>query len=130
KDKDQVEIGNNIILKAIDVPSHSRGHILLFSEELETTFTGDAIQGIGTKLKSGTIVFPLYDSVEDYLTTLEKLERIDMKYTCTGHLGVLDETEKQMEISRSRQFIENLNDAILSVLKSIRNPLSLHDLAL
>ncbi|MCC2686849.1 MAG: Zn-dependent hydrolase, glyoxylase, partial [Paenibacillaceae bacterium] len=128
-DDDFLVLDRNAGIQCIAVPSHTRGHVLLYQKQLDTAFSGDSIQGGGIALTTGIYVFPLYDSVENYLLSLRKIGDLQAKYVCTGHCGILDREQTESALNESKQFVDTHSQYLLEVLRKSSGPLSLHELA-
>lgn len=128
KDNELIHLDDGTVLHCLPAPSHSKGHIMLLSEQLHSCFTGDAIQGAGTRLASGLSVFPLYSELDEYLATLERIQHLNVEWMCTGHYGVLNKERTSQLIHLSKKFVLLHSEYTRNVLHKSSVPLSLHQI--
>jgi glyoxylase-like metal-dependent hydrolase (beta-lactamase superfamily II) len=88
-----------ISLQVIHTPGHSQGSICLYEPKAKILITGDAIQGRGTPSQG----LPLYDHVNSYLSTLNKLSSLEINLMLTSHYEVLSRDAPQKLIAESRE---------------------------
>jgi len=82
KDGDTISIGDNL-LKCVETPGHSRGHMCLYEPDKKIFFAGDLI------LKEITPGIQLWsdewDPLQEYLDSLDKVRGFDIELILPGH---------------------------------------------
>lgn len=87
-----IDLGG-ITLQIHDVPGHCRGEIAILDEKNGTIYVGDAI---GYKLSDTLILPPFVPPCWDhaaFLSSVEKLRRIDYATLCLAHFGAIGDAE-------------------------------------
>jgi glyoxylase-like metal-dependent hydrolase (beta-lactamase superfamily II) len=69
-------------VEVVHTPGHTDGSICLYAGKRGMLFTGDSVQGRGTVLQSGPLI---YGEVEDYLSSMERLKSLDPKAMLLDH---------------------------------------------
>lgn len=113
-DEDQLDIADGqrfqvegASLRAVYSPGHTQDHMALVLEEEDAMFTGDNILGHGTAV---------FETLEDYLTTLERMQREFGGKAYPGHGPVVENgPAKVQEYLRHRKQRE---DQVVGVLRS------------
>jgi glyoxylase-like metal-dependent hydrolase (beta-lactamase superfamily II) len=133
-DGDSVDVGG-VALRVHDVPGHCTGHIALLDEQARTLFAGDSI---GNKLGDGTWIPPFMPPCWDpgaFLSTIERLRRVDYQTMCLAHYGaisgdeartILDEAVETYEtwwdlFDRNAGRLDDLDHMVATVMSEI-NP--------
>jgi glyoxylase-like metal-dependent hydrolase (beta-lactamase superfamily II) len=80
-DGDLVDLGAGVRLRVLHCPGHTPGHVAYFSETEGMLFTGDAVQGQGSRPGS----YPYYFDAPTYRESLMKLSALDARTLCLGH---------------------------------------------
>ncbi|MGI5835908.1 MAG: MBL fold metallo-hydrolase [Chloroflexota bacterium] len=80
-DGDVLELGAGIKLSVLHCPGHTPGSACYYWESEGVLFTGDAIQGLGSRPGS----YPLYFDAPNYRNSLETLAQLDFRLLCLGH---------------------------------------------
>jgi glyoxylase-like metal-dependent hydrolase (beta-lactamase superfamily II) len=102
RDGDQIDIGEDVLLKIFETPGHMVDHISILDQSNRNIFVGDAI---GMKWADGfTLTNPNspYWKEEDYYRTIDILKGIDYDTLCLAHFGCLSGDEAK----------EMLNDSV------------------
>ncbi len=100
---------DNLELKAIFTPGHSRGHLSYYLAKEKIAFVGDML----AKNSSTWVGLP-EGNVQDYLNSLDKLARLELNLLAAGHGKI---------ISQAQQKIENAKNHRLERLEQIKNTL-------
>jgi glyoxylase-like metal-dependent hydrolase (beta-lactamase superfamily II) len=103
-------------LTVVAAPSHSPGHVVYWAEEDGALFVGDALQAAGVPLREGPGVFPQYLDVPSYLATIERLVALEPEVIYTSHFGIRRGAEARELLDRSRSFVAELHELVLSLL--------------
>lgn len=107
---DVVEI-DGLRIKAIHLPGHTTGHMGYFIEQLCFLFTGDLILGSGY-----AVIVPPRGIMEQYMTSLKKLETMSINLILPGHGPLVDNPQSKIQ--------EYINHRILreiQILKTLEN---------
>ncbi len=80
-DGDVIELGAGVRLRAVHAPGHTPGSVCYYWESERVLFTGDAVQGQGSR--SGA--YPLYFDAANYRRSLAALAQLDVQLLCAGH---------------------------------------------
>ncbi|MEW6334744.1 MAG: MBL fold metallo-hydrolase [Thermodesulfobacteriota bacterium] len=78
---DTVDLGKGIVLRVVHNPGHTPGSISYLWESEGMLFSGDAIQGDGSRPGG----YPLYFDAGEYRRSLDKLSRMDFRTLLLGH---------------------------------------------
>lgn len=104
--------------RIIHSPGHTQGHISLYHEETKTLIAGDHLI---EHTSSGVYIEPPIEangqrpkSLVDYKSSLEKINRMDIKMILSGHGKVITEPEQVVEqqLIRLNQRINKIKDYI------------------
>ena len=92
REKETIDLGG-IALRIYDVPGHCQGHIAILDEKNRNIFVGDAI---GNKQGNGILLPPFMPPTWDpvaFLSSVNKLKRIDYETLCLAHFGCVSGSE-------------------------------------
>jgi glyoxylase-like metal-dependent hydrolase (beta-lactamase superfamily II) len=112
KEGDTISIGDNL-LKCVETPGHSRGHMCLYESDKEIFFAGDLIlSGVtpGIQLWSDD-----WDPLREYLDSLDKVQRFNIELILPGHgdpFGRYRERIQQLKRHHQKRL-----DEIISILE-------------
>ena len=112
RDGDTLPAGN-YVWKCIETPGHSKGHMCLYEPNEKILLSGDHI------LKDITPTIQLRSEGEnplkDYLSSLEKIFRLDVRIVLPGHRSVFDSCQER--IRELEQHHEERSREVLSILE-------------
>ena len=130
RDGDTATIGSRV-LEVIETRGHSWGHCAYFDSSSGALFTGDAVQGHGTRSSDGTDVFaPLYLDVTDARAGLERLLDVPFQLLCPAHAAPLPRREGLEFLRDSLAFINEVDEIARSLVRrSATAPFRTADLA-
>ena len=117
RDGDVFDLGG-VRIRVIHAPGHTRGHCLLHVEPDDVLFLGDI------DLSSfGPYYGDAWSCLDDFVTTLERVRRIDARHYATfHHIGVLDGREAFLErLDRFEGKIEEREQRLLEYLAEARS---------
>jgi glyoxylase-like metal-dependent hydrolase (beta-lactamase superfamily II) len=118
KDGDTFEPVEGIKLRVIHTPGHSQGHICLYDEDRKALFSGDQVLGSGTpyvgKWPDGS-----NGDMDDYLASLEKLKKLNLKLILPGHGPIVTEPYERIQDTIERKM--KREDMIIRSLRSDRS---------
>ncbi len=86
-DGDQFDLGDGVVLEAIDSPGHAPHHLCFFEPSERVLFTGDAVGNHGTPVDTPLTVPPRFD-LERGTATLRKLQTYEPLRLAFTHYGV------------------------------------------
>jgi glyoxylase-like metal-dependent hydrolase (beta-lactamase superfamily II) len=105
-------------LRVIHTPGHAEGHICLYDEERKVLFSGDQILGSGTpyigKWPDGS-----NGDMDDYLASLERLKKLNMKLMLPGHGPMITEPYERIKETIERKM--KREELIMRSLRSDRS---------
>ena len=70
-------------LQAVETPGHTPGHMCLYDAEKKLLFCGDHI--LGTITPNICIELSTENPLQDYLASLQKVEKLDVQTLLTAH---------------------------------------------
>ncbi|MFX1445978.1 MAG: MBL fold metallo-hydrolase [Promethearchaeota archaeon] len=102
KEGDTVEL-DGISMEIFEVPGHTKDHIAIFDTKNKNIFVGDAL---GDKVADNLFIppfMPPYWDKDAFLTTIDKLKKIDFNTICIAHFGYIygDEAKSILDESLS-----------------------------
>ncbi len=109
EDGDVLDLGG-MHLETVYTPGHSPGSICVYMRESKILFTGDHILGIGT-----TVVDAPDGDMTQYIDSLRKLLKYDIRMICPGHGPPIREPERKI-----KELIEHRRERERQVLSSLR----------
>jgi glyoxylase-like metal-dependent hydrolase (beta-lactamase superfamily II) len=102
------------------VPGHTHGSLALHDSDSGAWFVSDAVLGVSVPLADGTPAFaPTYRHVDDYLRTIETLERAAPQLLCTAHYGVFAGDDALGFLHESRAFVDELERVTMAALAGL-----------
>lgn len=110
------------------LPGHSHGHLGLHDRSTDTWMISDAVLGDAVPLADGAAAFaPTYRFVDDYLATIDLLERARPGRLATAHYGVFEGDDALQFLQISRDFVSEMDSTVTGVLADV-GPTTLSDL--
>jgi glyoxylase-like metal-dependent hydrolase (beta-lactamase superfamily II) len=111
-DGDLVDLGQDVRLRVVHTPGHTRGSVCYLWESGRMAFSGDSVQGHGWRAGLAPIY---YDTT--YLSSLDRIGQLDADTLCMGHTfgwgGVLnDPVRRGPEIAQTLDASRNAAAAI------------------
>lgn len=117
-------------VEVLHLPGHSAGHLGVWDETHRVLVIGDAALGQGILDAQGAPLMPAtYRLVDDYLATIERLERMPFEVLCTAHFGILDRAAGLRFLTDSRSRAIDDERALREVLSTAGGPLGAAELA-
>jgi len=112
----EVVNGEGVTLMPIYTPGHASDHLCYYLVEEKALFTGDVILG------GSTTVIPADDGdLADYLDSLRRLQRLDVRRIYPAHGPVIEDAPAKIteylehRMLRERQIVEALGDAVATI---------------
>ncbi len=127
--------GDGVTLIPIHTPGHASDHLCYYLTEEKALFTGDVILG------GSTTVIPSDDgNLADYLDSLRRLQRLDVRRIYPAHGPVIEDAPAKIReyidhrMLRERQILEVLGDGLLTIPAMVERiyaevPKALHAMA-
>jgi hydroxyacylglutathione hydrolase len=117
-------LGGDLSLRAIHTPGHSRGSTSYLLSGVGALFTGDAVQGLGSRPGQLPLIF---DDSHAYRATIVRLSEVRFKALCLGHdfCGLTLETGRspvrageaaRVYLEQSGQAAKAIEEAMRSIL--------------
>ncbi len=85
----------DFVLQVVAVPGHTPGQLSLYAPKQRFFFAGDHILGTITPNIAHWSGFP--DALGQYLQSLEKIRRMDIHLTLTGHRALVERTTERID---------------------------------
>lgn len=109
RDGDHMELGTRRI-GVVETRGHTWGHCAYFDEQSGALFTGDAVQGRGTKSSDGTSVFaPMYVDVTEARWGLRRLLDLPFTMMCPAHAAPMNHEDGVAFLHQSLDFIDEID---------------------
>jgi len=115
--------GDEVTLEPIHTPGHASDHLCYYLREEKALFTGDVV------LSGSTTVIPSGDGdLGDYLSSLRRLQRLDLERIYPAHGPVIEDAQGRLaeyiehRLMRERQILDALDagvDTIPAMVKRI-----------
>jgi glyoxylase-like metal-dependent hydrolase (beta-lactamase superfamily II) len=116
-------------LQVFHVPGHTPGQLCLYDPACRLAIVSDAVTGRAQTDRNGRPTTPPYYYHRDqYLASIRTLEGLEAETLLTSHYPALKGAQAARFLQDSRAFAEDLDQAILTVLRCARKPLPLPDL--
>jgi glyoxylase-like metal-dependent hydrolase (beta-lactamase superfamily II) len=116
KDGDRFDLGG-VTCEVYEVPGHTSDSLAFFIPEIRALFAGE-VCGIPESDKDSPIQVEFLSSYDDYISSLDKLIRLQPKLLCMGHMWVFTDDDAAEFLQRSleatpiyRKLIETYLDA-------------------
>ncbi|MGQ9514395.1 MAG: MBL fold metallo-hydrolase [Thermoproteota archaeon] len=117
-----IDIGP-FIARVVHTPGHTDGSICLYDEKRKLLITGDSVQGRGTVLQSGPLI---YGDLDAYLESINRLKLLDPNMMLLDHQylpmesAILGKFEAREMLKESIRCVESISKLILYSVKSNR----------
>ncbi len=115
-------VGGDERVRAIHTPGHSHGSTGYLLESSSAFFTGDAIQGLGSRPGQLPLVF---EDTRAYRATLAKVADVPFETLCLGHAFCGLDPQSPQELVRrgatARRFLEESGEAAKAVEEAMRS---------
>ncbi|MDN5298539.1 MAG: hypothetical protein PWP51_1092 [Clostridiales bacterium] len=112
-DGDLIDLGDKV-LQCIETPGHTPGHMCLYMQTEQVLFSGDHII---FDITPNIAMWSLEDhSLEDYMKSLEKIQKLSIRQTLSGHRSPLGDCHARIDALMSHH-AERLAE-VLAVLKT------------
>lgn len=128
-----VVLSDGVKLEMIAAPGHSDSLLCVFDRSDRVLYASDAIQGQAVMSRQFPSL-PLYENVEEYLSSIRRLAGVDFKQLVQGHpyapygKPVLNRTEGLDLLNRSVKAVEELDRTIRACLEESKGRLDLQTL--
>lgn len=119
-----VQLGGDARMRVVHTPGHSLGSTSYLLENVGVLFTGDGVQGLGSRPGQLPLVF---DDSRAYRATLAKLSQLSIEALCLGHSFCgLSPGSSRAAVRRgpaARAFLEESGEAAKAVEEAMRSEL-------
>lgn len=124
----RLDLGDRV-LDLLHVPGHSSGHLAVHDSSADVVAISDAVLGDAVPFADGRPAFPpTYRYVDDYLATIELIAQLGPGLLLTAHYPTYRGAEVAAFLAQSRNFAEQLDDAVLAELNEAPDGLTVPDL--
>lgn len=114
-----IALGDGWRVEVLHLPGHSRGHLALHDPRSGALIVQDAVLGDGLPGADGALVAPpTYRWVDDYLATIEQLERLRPQLLLTAHFPLFDAAAGARFVALSRAYAERTEQALRERLEA------------
>lgn len=108
-DNDELNIGNDYLLKVIHTPGHTAGHCSFLELNSKIGFFADI------DLTNFVFYAGIDSNLVDFEESIDKLLELDIELAATGHRGIIDgRKEIKEELIKYKSIIHKRDDRILS----------------
>ena len=108
RDGDSVQVAGRV-LDVVQCAGHTWGHCAYLDRQTGALFTGDAVQGHGTRSSDGTDVFaPLYVDVAETRRGLRRLAGLPFRLLCPAHVPPMGRDDGLAFIQDSLDFTDEV----------------------
>jgi glyoxylase-like metal-dependent hydrolase (beta-lactamase superfamily II) len=120
-----ISLGGGRQVRAVRTPGHSRGSTSYLLEDQGALFTGDAIQGLGSRARQLPLVF---DDSQSYRASIAKVSELGINALCMGHaMASLSPDAGSGPVRRGREaqaFLVECGEAAKAVEEAARSILA------
>jgi len=126
----EVVLVDGIELEMIAAPGHDATMLCVYDRNDKVLFSSDAIQGSGVTSKQFPSL-PLYEDINAYLASMERLAKVDFDYLVPGHpfaphtKQILNRRDGLDLLDQSVNAVARLGKAVLECLEEASKPLDL-----
>lgn len=103
EDELTINLGGGIKLDLIPTPGHSLGSICIYDHHSKTLFSGDSLLGRGV-----FNYLSMYVTVDGYLSSLHRLNDLDIRMILSSHLPVLKDEEARDFLRESESVVKKI----------------------
>lgn len=104
---EHIRLGRDWEVELIEVPGHAKGHLAVYDPAHQALYGADAIHGGGYRGLDGSMsLCPTYDNVDDYLSTINLIEKLPITTYVGCHWPIKREGEIGEFCRESRNFVD------------------------
>ena len=122
EDGQTIELGGGRRVRVVTTPGHSRGSVSYLLEDEKALFTGDGIQGLGSRPRQLPLVF---DDSQAYRASIAKVSELGVQALCMGHSfsGLTEESGRDSvrKGGAARRFLEESGEGAKAVEEAARS---------
>lgn len=122
KDGQVISLGGDWHLRVVHTPGHSLGSTSYLLEHAGALFTGDSLQGLGSRPGQLPLVF---DDSRAYRATIVHLSEVPFEVLCLGHsfCGLTEESGRDpvRRGAGARRFLEESGEAAKAIEEAMRS---------
>jgi len=111
---DRIELGGGVNLEVYDAPGHSRCSLAYVLNPDRALFSGEAI---GFYNRADQVLPEALSSFIDFISSLEKLSKLELKMICLPHGGVLNGEELKTYFALALEWAKKFQDEFSGRLK-------------
>lgn len=115
KEPDEIDLGDNLLLKVYNAPGHSRCSLVLFLLPDKALFSGEAI---GFYNQKDQILPEALSSFSDYINSLKKASELNPDIICLPHGGVLTNDDAKNYFTLALSCTMKFQDELKAKIKS------------
>ncbi|MHB8765547.1 MAG: MBL fold metallo-hydrolase [Deferrisomatales bacterium] len=115
QDGDEVDLGDGVVVQVLATPGHTRDFLSYYVPSRKILIASEAV---GCADASGQMIVEFVADYDDYLASIRRMSRLDVRVLCQGHLFVYvgDDVPRFFErtlreTEQYRRWVEGLLDA-------------------
>jgi glyoxylase-like metal-dependent hydrolase (beta-lactamase superfamily II) len=116
---EKVRLSLDWYVEILHTPGHSRGHLSIYDPKSRAAIIEDAVLYNSVLSKDGTPTLPpTYRYVETYLSTVQRIQEMQIETLLTGHYPVYRGDEIPEFLAESRAFAERVDQVLRDHLRT------------
>ncbi|MBV9355525.1 MAG: MBL fold metallo-hydrolase [Chloroflexi bacterium] len=126
---ERLRLADDWTVEILHTPGHSAGSLTVYDPRSRALIVGDAVLGDAVLTAQGAPAFPpTYRYVDRYLETIDRLQAIRADLLLTSHYPVFQGGAVAEFLTRSRAFVQQLDEAVRAEFERADEPLTLRAL--
>lgn len=114
---EQVELGDGWSVEIVRTPGHSHGSVSVWEPRSRSLAIGDAVLGEAVPFADGRPAFPpTYRYVEEYVDTIEQLQRMNIDSLLTSHYGLFEGPAAAAFLVGTMRYVDRVEAALRDAL--------------
>ncbi|HEY8477434.1 MAG TPA: MBL fold metallo-hydrolase [Chloroflexota bacterium] len=124
-----VRLGDDWVVRLLQMPGHSLGHLVVHDLKHHAAYTGDAVHHLGYRTVEGQMAMPpTYLEVESYLHTVRHLASLGLHALLGAHWPVAQGAGVQAFLDETRRYVELADRGVRGVIQSAAQGVTLREI--